>query len=129
MKRIHFISQKDLIRIINLEDINLWNYIYNEHMKWLKNQTLNNTFYYVILELYKELNKHINTYIKNKNENTCNYIGYKFVSVYPKNIEGINKMFISPKTKSSLEKYFVGLGYKFCNLNMFGKGDSISIHF
>jgi len=132
MKRIHFISQKDLIRIINLKDINLWNYIYNEHMKWLKNQTLKNNFYYVILELYKELNEYVVKYLDKKHSTSSVYKYWnacKIIMIYPRDIEGINKMFIKPKTKLSLEKFFNELGYKFLVSNHFGDGDSLSIHF
>jgi len=54
---------------------------------------------------------------------------YKIIMIYPINIEGINKMFIKPKTKLSLEKFFNELGYKYLVTNHFGDGDCISIYF
>ena len=127
MNKPYFISKNNLIRIMNLKDINIWNYTYKEHMKWLESENVKNTFYYIVIELYKELNNYMIKFIKNDDNNY--YIQYKLIQVFPKNIEEINKIFIKPKTKLSLEKYFNELGYKFLVSNHFGDGDCISIHF
>jgi len=66
MNKLYFISKDNLIRIMNLKDINIWNYTYKEHMKWLEKQNLKNTFYYVVLEMYKELNEYVVKYLDKK---------------------------------------------------------------
>ena len=125
MNKPYFISKNNLIRIMNLKDINIWNYTYKEHMKWLEENNVRNTFYYVVVEMYKELNNYMIKFI----ENDIYCTQCKLIHVFPNKIKEINKMFIKPKTKLSLEIFFNELGYKFLVSNHFGDGDSLSIHF
>lgn len=122
---IMFISHKELTRVLNLKSEVKWNEFYTAHIDKLEKMNNKNAFWYVIYNLYLELNKYVIDFIDGK----LTYNNYRLVSVSPRKIKEINKAFLKVNTKKSVINFFENLGYKTNVSNFFGDGDSISIHF
>lgn len=131
MKNFSFMSKKDLNKIIDTRDLEMWNKIYTEHMQMWENSKVKNTFYYIVVALYKELNSYVKKALT-LDTNSFEYMQlmhHRAVSVKPICLNEVRTMFIKQKTKQSLATEFTQLGYTFLDSNFFGVGDSISIHF